>query len=560
MMLCLLLLVVQDTQAELADLIRELASEDAAVADRAARRLLLYGKDAAGALRHVVDKEKDSPRAKKARFLLDVLDVRARLTEKVVFEFPRCDERIVIFGKQAWGDLLRQMLARADVKELTAADFRPVVLELARLDGLAREDKDALLTTALKYRVREATAGLVKYLKDPDVREAAAYTLVQLESKDGAEIARLLEDPDKDTRLVALKVLANLRARDSAPAVTGLLSDPEAAVRAQAATALARFHHKPAAPDLVRRLKDESTQVREAAAYALAELDARDQIPDIVTMLDRKEDRDVRRVVLKLLAHMKAEKAVPAIVNLLSDDDKDLRLQAVAALGRIRAPEALPALLRCLYDAELGDQAARAVAQIGTEPVLAELYPLVRAEDDAVRERAIAILRQQRTADLLRQLRTYRDAALILSLNGPEVSSVKDLGEEHLWLRLELGDVSAAKPAVEKASDDVLLSLNALCSRELYARICRHGPRRWKERTTVARFFETLSGQFEGRIVLSDRVTSAGVQIELDGVKTIREVIVEVCRKTNVALLFEEDGVRVVPKDEALKHWASKKF
>lgn len=560
LLVLLLLPALQDTQAEIQELIEKLASDDAKVVDGAARDLLLYGKDAAKPLREVAEKEKDTPRAKKARFLLEVLDVRAKLTEKVVDEFPRYDEKIVIFGKQGWGELLREMLRRAEVKELTAADFKAVVVELAKLDGLAKEDKEAVITAALNYRVREATAGLVKYLKDAEVRESTAYTLVQLNSQDGAEISKLLADEDKDTRLVALKVLANLRYRDSGPSVRKLLADKEAAVRAQAAATLAQLKHKEAAPDLVPLLKDESRQVREAAAYTLAEFDALGQVPNITPMLDKKEDRDIRRVVLKLLAHMKAEKAVPNIVALLSDDDKDLRLQAVAALGLMKAKEALPELLKRLPDAELGDHVARAVTQIGTEPVLADLYAMVRAEDGSIRERAVWVLRQERTADLLQQLSKHKDAALILSLVGAEDKAVKNLGEEHLWLRLELGDKSAAKTAVEKASDDALLSLNALTAKELYPQLCRRAPQLWKERTTVAQFFDALGKQFDGRIVMSDRVESAQLQIELQGVKTIREAIVEVCRLAGVALLFEEDTVRVVPKKEAVEFWASKKF
>lgn len=560
MALFVLLLVLQDTQSEIKELIEKLASGDAKEVERACRDLLLYGKEAAGQFREVVEKEKDTPRAKKATYLLEVLDVRAKLTEKVVDEFPRYDEKIVVFGKQGWGELLREMARRAEVKELTAADFKPVVVELAKFDGLSKDDKDALLAAALTYRVRESTSGLVRYLKDPEVRETAAYTLVQLNSQDGAEIAKLLADEDKDTRLVTLKVLANLRYRDGAPAVRKLLADKEAAVRAQAAATLAQFKHKEAAPDLVPLLRDDSRQVREAAAYALAEFDALDQVPNIVPLLDKKEDRDVRRVVLKLLAHMKADKAVPNILALLSDDDKDLRLQTVAALGRMKAKEALPELLKRLSDSDLGDHAARAIARIGTEPVLSDLYAMVRAEDGSIRDRAVWVLRQERSADLLKQLSKHKDAALILTLVGAEEKAVQSLGEEHLWLRLELGDKSAVKEAVEKASDDALLSLNALTAKELYSQLCRRPPQAWKQRTTVARFFEALGKGFDGRIVVSDRVETAQLQIELQGVKTIREAIVEVCRLAGVALLFEEDTVRVVPKKEAVEFWASKKF
>ncbi|GAA0620888.1 fumarate reductase/succinate dehydrogenase flavoprotein subunit [Streptomyces crystallinus] len=159
-------------------------------------------------------------------------------------------------------------------------------------------------------------------LNDPDreVRIAAVRALVSVDAY--AEVARAVDDPAREVRVAAARGL-------TAPALLApLLDDADALVRGAAFTSLgAGPCPGPLADRAVAALGDEAWQVRAGAATALSTASASVAVPALATAL-RDPNADVRKAaVLSLRAHP-TPPAREALTTATSDPDADVRAYA----------------------------------------------------------------------------------------------------------------------------------------------------------------------------------------------------------------------------------------
>ncbi|OGR45557.1 MAG: hypothetical protein A2X35_04195 [Elusimicrobia bacterium GWA2_61_42] len=153
----------------------------------------------------------------------------------------------------------------------------------AKISELLLKDKDALVrqqaASSLSYMADQAAGpALVKALKDeaPAVRYAAANTLGALRYAPAEDkLVELLDDAAM--RRVVVSALGQMQSKKAAPAIFKLLADPDKYTRLEAVRALGAIGDKSAAPELAKRLdKAEEPHVRVEAALALAKLGSAD--------------------------------------------------------------------------------------------------------------------------------------------------------------------------------------------------------------------------------------------------------------------------------------------
>jgi HEAT repeat protein len=248
------------------------------------------------------------------------------------------------------------------------------------LKHLIREGTDVEAAGEL-YRLGEKDAqecllaGLKS--KDYEVRSEAVWTLWELSADEtAAQILPLLDDPESDVRRSAIRVLADMRCRESVPGLIRLLNDRQ--VSDDALEAIAALGSREAKEEALKRIKEGKATSR-SGAIAAGRLGLVEALKDL-EKLRSHSDPDVRlasceamgllggteeagrlvkslgdenwRVVegaLRGLRHL-GEKAAPPLLKLLEDGSARERQIAIEALGRIGSKSAIPSLIRHLED------------------------------------------------------------------------------------------------------------------------------------------------------------------------------------------------------------------
>jgi HEAT repeat protein len=212
--------------------------------------------------------------------------------------------------------------------------------------GKVERDGEGLSSANPQTRI-EAVRSLAQY----DIELARPYLL-------GA-----LSDGEAKVRIAAGQILAHHRVKEAIPAVQGWLVDPDPAIKQAAARILGDLGAEESIGALVRSLGDADAQVRYQVVAALGRIGT----PAVVVpLLGRLEDDkpDVRRGAIEELMKVGDERAVIPLVGAFHDSALDVRVAAVRAVGRLGDAAAVPALLRLLADPVDGVRVA-AVAALG---------------------------------------------------------------------------------------------------------------------------------------------------------------------------------------------------
>jgi HEAT repeat protein len=149
---------------------------------------------------------------------------------------------------------------------------------LARAAGAAPPE-DVAWRVVLARALGEAGAGDAVPALTGLLQGASAAAAAQALGRTGAPAAvaplvEWLSRPDASARVEVIEALAQLVARDAAPAIAVQLTADRAEVRAAAARALGRLGHEPASKRLEALRSDYAGRVRRAAVEALAKLPA----------------------------------------------------------------------------------------------------------------------------------------------------------------------------------------------------------------------------------------------------------------------------------------------
>jgi len=206
----------------------------------------------------------------------------------------------------------------------------------------------------------------------------------------------LLDQPDREGRLEAVRALGVGFGPQSVPVLINALADGDVAVRRETISALASI--KPPAPEalsaLAKSMKDPDPSVRRYAAAAMGDLG---DVPALAQAL-KDPNKDVRRNAMRPLRRIvtqgatpsdspKTKAAVAALAGVLKDPDADLRTAAARSLGIVgpAAADAIPALTEAAKDADptVRGAAIEALRRVRNTRTGAQSSSVSRTEDNA---------------------------------------------------------------------------------------------------------------------------------------------------------------------------------
>jgi len=287
------------------------------------------------------------------------------------------------------------------------ADALPLLVHrlesAAEDDDFEREEEMALLTEALIELARPTPDS------NPDVTEHAISLLTAS-----------IENAAETVRLAIATVIGRIGRHQDAQVVEFLLKDPSPLVRRAAVDALARLEPGTAAESLRLALADESPMVRIAAVGALG-ASGSEEVMDVLRCLADDEDPNVRAaavraVGLRFASSLDADhrSVVIQLIDAALGDEAAVALAAVGTLRDMNGP-ACDQLLRVLDrpESELVQEAVRCIGANGDVPIFEALLPLVSHPDWTVRAETIQVLADRGVAKavpaILRRLETEQD-------------------------------------------------------------------------------------------------------------------------------------------------------
>ncbi len=416
-----LLALLLDAQGSPRELVERLRSDSVEERQEVEQRLIALGRAAAPELERAA-RDPDRELAERARLLLRILDLDARLSPALKKSIPGIERRLAAGGDAAFTRIFLETRG----KGLPAADLEPLVLPAFR-GAVQPEDKIHVIHGVLSYGFRSAVPALARCLGDPDpgTRAAAAEALGTLGAREQApELLPVLAGADEDSRLAAFGALLDLRARALAPDIEALLDSPIPEVRADVLGLLSRLYAYPSAPAIRRRLRDPHADVRSAAVVALSDLDLPVPPEDLGFLLDlqdkstqaalysldpmdvdagklplplllRSRTPDLRKAAVGVLRKFRARKSAPLLLPLLEDPDAQVRAAAMEAADELDLREAIPILADLLGRGERDDRrnALQALRRLGARGAVDAVRRRVEDADAGIRAAAIDILR-----------------------------------------------------------------------------------------------------------------------------------------------------------------------
>lgn len=325
--------------------------------------------------------------------------------------------------------------ARADLEKLLMAHKRLLHPDaLLRLLNTTSQDDHAVIFRLVDQVVTEASLpDLIHRIRTEDwtIRLHLARTLSRFKTSTVRDaLVKLLADPHRNVRLVALGGLATLQIPvDTAP-LCQLLHDPDPMIRSKAMELLLALLQDEAEDvrqrvveglntvgnvnvlrGLLGMLKDKDWWVTVRVADTLG-THGGPQIVEAVLALLRDQEAFIRQCAFEILHNVKDKRTFSALVEALKD--KEVRESAIAALAGLGDKRAVPMFLSMLE----GDTAARLIAiralvALGEPQTVHPLLVQLQNPDPAIQRevlQALAVLTNEAYApDVLQAVMAVRD-------------------------------------------------------------------------------------------------------------------------------------------------------
>ena len=229
------------------------------------------------------------------------------------------------------------------------------LIELLQNDDAALEARWFAARVLGSYSQPDVVITLAELLQSSTSEELSSIAAEALAQMGRPAIAALTDRlQHDDTRLLAVRSLAQIcRAETITPLLT-VVGDPQPTVRAIAIEALGSFHDPRVPPVLVKALSDPAAAVRQQAVAGLGvRSDLVDSLPLVPLLTDRLLDLDpeVCQKAAVALGRMRTDAAAMALFQTLkaSHTPLDLRLCLVRALGWMETTIALDSLRQTLF-------------------------------------------------------------------------------------------------------------------------------------------------------------------------------------------------------------------
>lgn len=275
--------------------------------------------------------------------------------------------------------------------------------------------------------------------EEPEAEELSTIAATTLASFGPDAIAPLTDLlADESCRVLAVQALAQIRSRETIPALCSVVNDPQVEVRSAAIEALSSFHNPQITPILVNALNDVAATVRREAVAGLAlRTDFAPELDLVALLRDRLWDLNlsVCQQAATSLGRLGSPEAAAALGQVLQSPATPvaLQLEAVQALGWMQHPDALDYLRQAL--------------QLNSEQVYqAVLTALGRVEQPELKSPAAQIL--------------------LAALNNPTELAQSPSHKQAIALGLgQLGEMSALEPLIQLlATPDISVQLHAIAA------------------------------------------------------------------------------------------------
>jgi len=250
--------------------------------------------------------------------------------------------------------------------------------------------------------------------------------LAAIGATDAADhIEPLVQDPDENLRVWAVRALVDLGAKGSCDTIFNTMVEecpPLGEAQREGIAALLKLEDERAIPFAMMHLTSPNLSTRDSLADRIVAFQAVAIVPALVKILDDPTpvggdagtNSNIRRDVIRLLVGLGAEEAVPTFHRILNERNEFLACAAGEALARLQAREAIPDLLRRLgsEDYSTWTSAASALAQFG-DPEVAEavMARLKRTDSHSHRVETLNTLALACHLEVRQRLKTIRLSA-----------------------------------------------------------------------------------------------------------------------------------------------------
>jgi len=358
------------SESHIRRLIQRLGSDSLEERNQVAQRLKSTGRPAVPFLKEAAESD-DREVAARATHILRVIEIRGRLTERLLTLMPGVEERLARGDDHEWtrvfleagtvtfGGEIAERTVREDFMPLAERAFLGVrsdeeegwvcsvigerqlhhmTPQLMKLLREGSEDSQGRATQALgDLRVKEAVPDIVRLMKTIEhiaYTSTACYALCRMEKE--AVLPSLLpvvKNRESWLRGYAIQVLAELGAKEAVPAIRDRLKDDDSSVLEAAVEALASLGAKEAAGDIAKLLEGEYVHVAVDAAQGLANLQAKEFIPQIAKWLDPRHPPYAQKEIGRALCTLGSPIGIEWWLERASRDD-ELDLEPLNAARR----------------------------------------------------------------------------------------------------------------------------------------------------------------------------------------------------------------------------------
>jgi len=286
--------------------------------------------------------------------------------------------------------------------------------------------------------------GLLRDDLSADVRLAALGALARASEPDQLDdLVLALADADAGVRTSGLETLAVAGTSRAAVQVLAAADDDHETVRAAAYRRLA------AAPPWLRWMALGRCSHRSELVGVLTEDDAGDGLVELVLERVSSPDPGDRVLALELTGHLGVPALLAEAVSALADAEAVVRRAAAAQLaGHDRAVPGLLAALEGDPDPAVRHEAARSLADAGSDAVLAAFVAALQDPETGIRHLATEVLLRHRSAGLARRLAAELTTSNLDSV-GVVLLGMGPTGEEALVVAASEGPAESRWAAAE---------------------------------------------------------------------------------------------------------------
>jgi HEAT repeat protein len=276
------------------------------------------------------------------------------------------------------GDLVNVLIAHKEV-------LQPKAL-LNLLNIADQGNRSAIFQLVDQVASASMVPALIPYTQHQDwfVRLHIAQTLSHFGTEAVQEaLVRLLADPHKNVRQVALEGLADLNLPMDVGSLCQLLRDPDLTIQSKAIETIIQINDPTAVYHLLDILQDESEYIRRAAVEVLNAVGNTNAIKDLLGAL-RDKDWWVRVRAGDALGNIGGPRVVEAILPLIKDEDEFIRRCAVEVLNTTKDERAFHYLVEALEDGDwwVRERAVDALADLGDTRAVPALLCLLEEETE----------------------------------------------------------------------------------------------------------------------------------------------------------------------------------